>query len=194
MLGFSPKIMNIPYLQRFDTRKPIGEQNLLESLILLNTTLSPNDIVVISSAFYTEDDSIVSSAKDELIRQWDITLSSLAEHSTNSPRFIFFVNSPRFAGSMPYFPLCYQEFFRPNPRNCLLTELQVGFSHVSVLSLISSYSSINPRLSFLDLSNAICSSSSCSTFHDSKLLMRDPSHFTFEGSLFFLDPFSSLLH
>ena len=100
------------FYNEFDTQKPIGEQNLLESLILLNTTLSPNDIVVISSAFYTEDDSIVSSAKDELIRQWDITLSSLAEHSTNSPRFIFFVNSPRFAGSMPYFPLCYQEFFR----------------------------------------------------------------------------------
>ncbi len=182
------------FYDEFDTQQSSGEVKLLEHLEALSTLLGKDDVVVISSAFFSESSSIPFKSLQSLVFKWSKTLSTIGTNSSDSPRFVFFMNSPRFVGKMPYFPLCYKESFRPTPPNCILSQLNSDYSHDPITSMITKYSSSNSNLLFLNVSEIYCSYSvDCTNYLDSTLLMRDSSHFTHEGALLFYDYFNSLV-
>lgn len=178
----------------FDTRHIVGELDLLNYLVDLKSQLSVDDYVVISSAFISEDDNLSEQSSKFLYDKWYHTLSLIKADKDDSPKFIFLLNSPRFVGVMPYFPLCFKESFRPFPPNCQLSGLQDGFSHEPIFSLISNLSLQYSNIYYINLSRQICpDSSNCSNYLGSTLLMRDSTHFNYSGSMFFYNTFSSLV-
>lgn len=179
------------------TLQPQSELDFINYLAGKLHSFSPNDTIVVSSAFFSEDDNAKISSSlyyNSILGAWHKLLRPYTNPSSQLlPKILFVINSPRFQGDMPYHVLCLPERFRPSPPQCSLTTLETNFSHDDVIPILTQASHSNPKVRLLNLTDFFCDPE-CSTYLSGNLLFRDNSHLTRFGSLLLLDTFKKSLH
>lgn len=177
----------------YNEAKTLQPQQELEFINYLTGKLhsfSPQDTLVISSAFFSENDSVKLTSRlqyNSILTAWQKLLRSYTNSPSQPlPKILFVINSPRFQGVMPYHVLCSTERFRPSPPECSLDTLESNFSHSDVISILTQASRTNSQVSLLNLKDFFCDPD-CTTYLSGNLLFRDSSHLTRYGSLLLFD-------
>jgi len=185
------------HYNEYGTKHFRSELSFLGVLPSLVSRMNSDDILVVSSKFFSELESEMKANPESakiLRNKWSLVLKGL-ENAENSPHTVFFLKSPRFKASMPYLPLCFEEVLRPNPADCEMKGVDVlGYRQSQIFPLIKS-SSLGEKISIINMLDVLCAGSSdCSSVRDGKILFRDSTHLSREGSFLFYSHFSRVLN